>query len=328
MIIMPSKKELLKECYKVNEKEYYQLFARKPRDFSNYGNWRIFYKSVLIHDKLNDLFESNPFLSKLIFSNGYSELLSDKNEYGCIGNLTSNHFDHTISIRLSDDVSEVSCSDTVTGIITFPYFQKWSDVKRWIDDVPETFSVYIINPRLIFYGVGTIGLFLAPKYYNGTYIELCNRFIIGLTGFPLFLTYSLEEKVEEITYIDLELSKENFVNELYSLSNDNKGLLKMLNFWKHNEDVSIPMFEDIYQKYLDVQPYWAYDTINFIKIHSKRPFKLVHEDNNEILGTFKEFSLDGPFKLIDTENGAFKLSDMQVKDLLDGKYDFKLISGY
>ena len=96
----------------------------------------------------------------------------------------------------------------------------------------------------------------------------------------------------------------------------------MLNFWKDNEDVSIPLIENTYKYYLDVQPYRAYNEISFIKIISKKPFKLVHEDKNQILGSFKEFTLDEVFKVIDTDNGEFKLSDEQLDDLLKGKYDF------
>ena len=78
-------------------------------------------------------------------------------------------------------------------------------------------------------------------------------------------------------------------------------------------------------KYLDFQPYYPYNTLDFIKLKSKKAFKIVHEDTGEILGTFKEFSLDAPFKIIDTENGEFKITDEQLKDLLEGKYDFMII---
>ena len=218
----------------------------------------------------------------------------------------------------------MQCSDTVTGIVTFPYFHKWSDVNRWIDNVPESFSVYIINPRLLFYGLGTVGLFLTPNYYNGVYIELCNRFIIALTGFPLFLTYSMEESVEAINYLDLELSKKDFINESYHFSNGNGGLLKMLTFWKDNDQVAIPSIDENYRLYLDVQPYFPHDDINFIRVKSDRSFELVHEDTGEVLGEFKEFFLDGSFNVIYTEKGEFKLSDLQLNNLNNGKYDFKL----
>ena len=253
--------------------------------------------------------------------------LVDKNEFGYIGKLDGFSFDHTISMQLRSDVSEISCPDTVTGVITFPYFNHWEEIKNWIDKVPEdNYSVYIINPILIYYGPGTVGLFLTPKYYNGIYIELCNRYIIGLTGYPLFLTFSSEEKVDKIKYVDLELSKENFIKELYELSGENKSLLKMLKFWDEYEEVSIPLAESQYNRYLDVQHYHAFDEISLIKIISKKQFKLVHEDTKHILGPFKEFSLDKTFKIIDTEYGELKISDCELKDLLDGKYDFLIDS--
>ncbi len=320
---MHIKEKLLKGIYNVNEKEYLRLLREEHRIMGDFEEWKIFYKWVGINKKLNGLFQEDPFIFKSLLSFSYKDLIVDKNEHGCIGELDTFSFDHTSSMQLRCDVSKVDCPDTVTGIITFPYFNNWDEIKDWIDKVPENnYSVYIVNPILLFYGIGTVGLFLTPKFSNGYVINCCNRFIIGLTGYPLFLTFSTEDDVDEIKYVDLELSKENFVNEIYESSSENKSLLKMLNFWKDNDEVSIPLIEESYENYTDVQPYHAPNAIDFIKLKSKKPFKLVHEDTNNVLGNFKEFRLDEPFKVIYTENGKFKLSDEEVKDLLDGKYDF------
>lgn len=321
---MLSKKEkLLNGNYKVNRKEYFRLLSEENEIAGDFEEWKIFYKWVGINKKLNGLFQVNPFIYKLLCSSAYSNLIVDKNEYGYIGELDKFFFDHTISVQLRSDVSTISCPDTVTGIITFPYFHDWNEIKDIIDKVPEdSCSVYVLNPILIYYGLGTAGLFLTPKYCNGINIESCNQYIIGLTGYPLFLTFSMENNVEEIHFVDLGLSKEDFINELYVLSSENKSLLKMLNFWNKYEEVNIPLVEEQYEYYLDVQPYYAFNEINFIKIISKKQFKLVHEDTNQVLGPFKEFSLDESFKVIDTENGELKLFDYELRDLLDGKFDF------
>lgn len=317
------KKELLKDFYKVNQKEYFRLFKDENRLVYDFEEWKIFYKWVGINKKLNNLFENNPFISKLLLSPAYSNLIADKNEFGYIGELNQFSFDHTSSMQLRSDVCNVRGADTVTGIITFPYFRNWEEIKDWIDKVPEdNYSVYIINPILLFYGVGTVGLFLTPKYYNGYYIELCNRYVIGLTGYPLFLTFSDEKTIDEIRFIDLGLCKDDFVEEIYELSGNNKCLKKALNFWKDNDEVRIPLIDENYEDYLDVQPYLSPDTINFVRILSNKQFFLVHEDTKVKLGPFKEFSLDQMFKVIDTENGEFKLTEKQLNCLLDGKYDF------
>ena len=319
------KKELLKDKYKVNEKEYLRLFKEDHFNASDFEEWKIFYKYVSIHKKLNNLFENDYFIYKLLLSHNYSDFIADKNEEGYIGKLTQFSFDHTSSMRLRSDVSKVRCADTITGVITFPYFNNWDDIKKWIDKVPEnSYSVYIINPILLFYGIGTVGLFLTPKYYNGYYIEQCNRYIIGLTGYPLFLTFSTEDSVDEMNYVDLELSKENFVAEIIELSGNDKCLSKMLNFWKDNDDVSIPLIESCYEDYLDVQHYLYPGTINFVNIKSKRPFKLVHEDTKEELGSFREFFFNGQLNVINSEDNGLTISEKQGKDLLDGKYDFNI----
>lgn len=320
------KKELLKDFYNVNEKEYFRLFKDENRLVYDFEEWKIFYKWVGINKKLNNLFENNPFISKLLLSPAYSNLIVDKNEFGYVGELNQFSFDHTSSMQLRSDVCNLSGADTVTGIIRFPYFHNWEEIKDWIDKVPEdNYSVYIINPILLFYGLGTVGLFLTPTYANGVNIELCNRYIISLTGYPLFLTFSNEEKVDEIRYINLGLCEDDFVEEVYEISGNNECLKKALNFWKDNDEVRIPLIEENYKNYLDVQPYLCPDTINFVRILPNKQFFLVHEDTKEKLGPFKEFSLDQMFKVIDTENGEFKLTEKQLNCLLDGKYDFLIM---
>lgn len=323
-IVLSKKEELLRDCYKVNGEEYLRLEYGKPKDVFNFRIMSVIVKKIFIHEKLDNLFQTNPFLYKLVMSSAYSELITNKNKFGYLGDLDTFSFDHTDSIQLRSDVSEVSFPDTVTGVITFPYFHDWKEVEEWIGKVPETFSVYIINPLLIFYWFGAVGLFLTPKFCDGYYIELCNRFIISLTGYPLFLIFTMDDSVEEINYIDLELSKEDFVCELYRACDESKYLLKILNFWKDNAEVSIPHIEEFYNKYLEVQPYNARRAIDYIYMSSTKAFDLVHEGTGEILGTFLKYSLDVPFKIIDTEKGEFHLTDNQLKDLLDGKYDFKL----
>ena len=240
-----------------------------------------------------------------------------KHKFGCIGQLNDSSFDHTSSMQLRSDVSKIQSPDTVTGVITFPYFNSWGEIHDWIKRVPQNnYSVYIINPLLINYGMGAVGLFLTPKYRDGYVIELCDRYIIGLTGYPLFLMFSNEENVEEINYVDLKLSIDDFIDEFCKSGRKNKCLLKLLNFWKDNDEVSIPSVEDNYKSYMDVQPYFPYNNINFLKIISKVPFKLVHEDTKNILGTFKEFLLDAPVNVIYTDNGEFKLSKNQLNDIL------------
>ncbi len=322
---MSKKMELLKEYYEVNEKEYFKLLKDGHHMVMDFEEWTIINKRMYINKALNSLFERDPFIQRLIFDDSYSNLIADKNDEGLIGELDRFSFDHTFSIRLSSNVN-VFAADTIRGIITFPYFHNWGHVKNWIDKVPlKSFSVYIINPLLIFYGLGTVGLFLTPKYYNGYYIELCNRYIICLTGYPLFLTFSCSENVEEINYWDLELSKNNFIEEVYERSGKDKAVLKMLNFWKKNPEVSIHSIEDNFKDYMDAQPYPAYATIKFNTIKSSKAFRLVHEDTQESLGNFKEFFLNEILKAIHSDDEYFQLTDRQLEDILKGKYDFEII---
>ena len=99
----------------------------------------------------------------------------------------------------------------------------------------------------------------------------------------------------------------------------------MLDFWHDNDCVKVESFEYSFNDYKDNLPFSVWRDINFKQIKSSTPFVLFHEETGEILGPFNKFALDKSFKLADTNNGVLKLSDAQIDDLIEGKYDFKLI---
>lgn len=105
----------------------------------------------------------------------------------------------------------------------------------------------------------------------------------------------------------------------------NKGLSKLLDFWANNDSVNVSSFEYSFKDYLDNLPFSVWKDINFKEIKSIIPFKLVHEKTGEVLGPFHKFALDKSFKLADTNNGVLKLTDTQIIDLIEGKYNFELI---
>ena len=319
--------DYLQDKYVVDEKEYHRLLLQADYNtLSDFVQWSISAKRIYIHEKLNHLFTLNPFLYRLIFDYGYKELLTDKNTHHCIGEYNSFDFDHTISIQFNDIDSHINCSDTITGILTFPYLQ-WEEVLEWSDKAPTNYMVYIVNPLLIFYGVGTYGLFLTPSYYEGAFIELCNNYIISLTGYPLFLTIA-KDLVDNIHIEKLEcdLSKEMFLEDYLEIEED-KGLKKLARFWYTTSTVSVDYFDEYYEYYQCLQPYPQmnkYEDINYIRITSEAPFRLEHEKTGETIGTFHEFTLDARFNVIDTEKGEHHLTEKQTFDILNGEYDFIL----
>lgn len=170
----------------------------------------------------------------------------------------------------------------------------------------------------------SIGLFFTPKYKDNYYIEECNNFIKSRTGYPLFLEYVEKDTIEKIEFDKPELTIEKYVLEMKKYC-QNKGLNKLLDFWQYNECVNIDAFEDSFNDFKDNIPYSIWDDINFKDIKSTIPFELIHEETGEVLGPYNRFCLDKSFKLADVNDGVLKLTDSQINDLIEGKYDFKLV---
>ena len=174
------------------------------------------------------------------------------------------------------------------------------------------------------YAEGSIGLFFTPKYGDDHYIKACNDFIKSRTGYSLFLEYTTKDNIKEITYDKPELTLENYVKDMKKYG-QNKGLSKLLDFWKENDCVKIDSFENSFNDYKDYLPHRIWHDINFKDIKSTIPFELINEENGEVLGPYNRFCLDKSFKLADVDNGVLELTDSQIDDLIEGNYDFKLI---
>lgn len=297
----------------VNEDEYKRLAGQK---MSNPVIWK-FKQNLFVERIINNLFELNKFFYNIVFDDKYSIL---NNEF--ISEVPDVTDFHNFAITLKDDVSYIDMPEMITGIVSFTYVS-WNQVGNIMSKIPDSWSLFIVNPILMRYE-NTIALFFTPKYDNNSYILEFNRFIISKTGYPLFLRFTEEKLVTQINYFKPDLSVENFVRDFKKYSKSN-SVSKLLDFWLKNDCVKIMSFEYNYNCYKDNLPYHIYNDIDFIDVKSTIPFELVHEFTHEKLGPFKKFNLDKSFKLIDTENGVFNLSDRQVNDLIDGKYDFLLL---
>lgn len=312
--------DYLKPSYPVNNTEYYNLMGETLT--GEYKVWEEVDERCLIHENLIGLFENNSFLYRLVFDRGYYGLLKGTGEcpQKVIGDLSVFDFDHSSSLKLKED-SGVIGGSSVTGIVCFPYLD-WDGLLLWRSKAPKEFDTYLLNPLLVLYNGGAKGIFLTPSYYNGVYVELCNNLVIGLTGYPLFLTITNDEYVDRITCVDLDLTQKGLVEELH-IQSANKGLSKLIDFWDENSCVSVPIFNDFLMRYEKVQPYnfWC-ESLDGVEVISTLPFTLKHRVTGEVIGEFYKFKLDAMFNVIDTEKGEFPLTSVQVKRLLDGEYDF------
>ena len=298
----------------INKNEYKRLFNEK---IDNQTSW-IFKSNLCVNSFINDLFEENKFLYRLFSDSDYTIL----NHHDVI-NYLKNYFDYYYAVSLKNNVSKTDAPEVISGIMDFSHIP-WNTIKEIIDKIPGGWVVFIINPILMRYKKESIGLFFTPKYKDNYYIEECNNFIKSRTGYPLFLEYVEKDTIERIEFDKPELTIEKYVLEMKKYC-QNKGLNKLLDFWQYNECVNIDTFEDSFNDFKDNIPYSIWNDINFKDIKSTIPFELIHEETGEVLGPYNRFCLDKSFKLADVNDGVLKLTDSQINDLIEGKYDFKLV---
>lgn len=307
--------EDLNKDYYVNHRTYFQFLPDLENTIIS-EEWT--HKWVMVDKRIKYLFKFNTFLSKLLFDDNYNNILI-KN---CFGSYKRYDFAHSQTIRVNEDRCNTSYCDTITGVLSFPYMN-WEEVGLWISKCSEDWSVYIMNPALVSYNFGAPGLFLTPNYYNGNNIRLFNNYIIKLTGYPLFLKYTTDD-VEPIKKMDLTdiLTKENFMKELCSKAED-EAFKRLVEFWG-NEGVTCDELDSAYSKYMNAQPYFIYEySIDFKRIQSLTPFKLLNHDTFEEIGMFKEFRLDKTYNEIITHDGRVSVTDEQLDDLMQGRYHFR-----
>lgn len=299
----------------INEKEYKRLFNE---EIDNETSWK-FKSNLWVNSIINDVFEENKFLNAIVFDSEYNILKNDSDK-GFLDGLI--HFDHCYSVSFKENVSRIEQPEVITGIMNFPYIQ-WNTINTYINKMPVEWEILILNPILMRYAEGSVGLFVTPRYADDLFIDECNSFIRLKTGFPLFLKYTNKEYVPEIHFDKPELTLESYVEEMKRFGK-NRGLSKLLDFWANNDCVSVSSFEYSFKDYMENLPFSVWDSIDLKEIKSHVPFELVHEETGEILGPFNKFNLDKIFKLADTNNGVLQLNDSQIEDLIEGNYDFKL----
>ncbi len=302
----------------INEKEYNRLFNEK---MDNPTSWTL-RNNLYIDSFVNTIFEENKFLKAIVFDNEY-DILKNDNSNRFIDDIIS-YFDHYYAVSFKENVSHIDAPEIISGIMNFPYIN-WNEIEKIILKIPRGWRVFIINPILMRYAKGSIGFFLTPKYHDNYYINECNEFIKSRTGYPLFLDYVNKNEVRKIQFNKPDLSLENYVKIMKEYGK-NKGLDKLLDFWANNECVKVSSFESSFEDYQDNLPHLVWHDINFKEIKSNIPFELIHEESGEKLGPFKKFNLDKSFKMADVDTGILELSDSQIDDLIEGKYNFILLN--
>ena len=245
----------------INEKEYSRLFNENMK---NKTSWKL-KNDLCVNSFINDIFEENKFLYDIVFLDEYDILKNNTpqnpNNNGRFLNELGGYLDHYYAVSFKDNVSRIEEPETITGIMNFPHIS-FNEIEKFTDNIPIGWTVFVINPILMKYKKGSIGLFLTPKYANNYYIDECNEFIRLKTGYPLFLKYLDKKNIPEIHFNKPKLTLESYIKEMKKIGG-NKGLSKLLDFWVNNECVSVTSFEYSFKDYKAILQYSPTYTVCF-----------------------------------------------------------------
>lgn len=291
----------------INEKNYYRLFELPIEDEEAW----IFRDNLMVNKVINTCFKEDEILSDMIFTamdNGVKEF-----------EIPHGLLDHDYYVKFSDDNIDYNFEESLYGIMTFPY-QNFNFLKEIIDTWDTKFwNIYVINPVLMRYASGSLGLFITPK---DNYLILdINGYIKSLTGYKLF--YNWTDKDIKPIMEDKHLMPDSFWVE--RLINDYAPIMceKIIKFWLNNkEDVECGELEHSYFSYKHHMPFTITDVL---LTTLKGPIELVDTKTGWTTGVCRRLGFDiKSFKCVYVDRKIANFTEEQLEDFKNGDFELKL----
>ena len=105
-------------------------------------------ENIVIDEFVNGIFEENKFFYELFFYSNFTILNYDSE----ISNIP---FNHEKVIKLKSNVYPILDVETLTGIVDFLYID-FNIIEKYVDEIPNNWSFFIINPILMKYNYDCI----------------------------------------------------------------------------------------------------------------------------------------------------------------------------
>lgn len=271
---------------KINEKEYDKLCELNIE----YEEEALFDYRYHVHPIINNLFERSNFNFPLLGNhdriNGIGKPLGETKEFKLP--MKYPELDHHMCFRLKD-MDDFYEFWTIRGIFNFPYVS-WEEINSIREELGPAWKLLILNPALIRYK-STFAKGLA-FVLNGepSFVDELNNHIKTVTGYSLFLEYSVESDVPPIEKEIVDVSKDKMVEIIMDDSEPAWNML--LTFWKDNDKFHCTQLDDAYRQFEKGLSFGYSPIFNHKKLHSEVPFFIISEEYGITLGPFNYFSLD------------------------------------
>lgn len=230
--------------------------------------------------------------------------------------------DHDYCVRFKCNKKDYYNFKHIYGILTFPYmsFETLKDIiSSW---GTEFWNLYIINPALMKYAEGSLGLFITPKY-NG-YLQEINGISETLTGYELFYLWTDDSEINPI----IQNKEPDDINIwLENLSDPNFPIMykKIVNFWFNNKEKGITS-ESLESSYFEFNHKMPYYPPSLMGITLKGiDFELFNPSTGWTTGKCNELSFDlASFNCIYVDHNEIVFTDKMIDEFKNGDFELKI----
>lgn len=302
----------------INEENYKRLSKIKIKDNENW-EWKkdlpdfekVYYS---VNERINYYFEEDSTLASLI---EFSKL--SKIEDLSIPHELLDHY-HYMKFNNKDMKYDF---DHLYGIMTFPYmdFERLSEIiSSWNT---KFWNLFIINPALMKYVEGSLGLFITPinsdisiSEYNGVFKTL--------TGYNLFYLWTNEKKIEPIR----QNKKIEDISKWFESLTDAefpKMYKKIVRFWFDNkEKIECYALENSYFQFTHKMPH-EYPPLIVLTLEGD-DFEMFDTKSGWSTGKCNKLGFDlETFNCIYVNDEEIVFTKEMLQDFKDGTFELKII---
>lgn len=292
----------------MNEKNYKKLYSL---DIEDEEFWTL-RNNLSVNSNINNYFRQDKTLKSFI---DYLDRKKIKDT-----SIPNALLDHDYYVKFSDKNTEYEFS-YLYGVMTFPYMN-FDKLKNIIYSWNTNFwNIYIINPTLMKYANGSLGLFITPV--DEFAIEQCNGFFETLTGYKLFYLWTNSEELKPIM-------KKNIVPDdsewIKMLTDDEFPIMsqKIIKFWLNNDDINCYSLKNSYFAFIHNMPF-IIPTVMLTTIEGK-DFEMVDTVNGWTTGKCNTLEFDlKSFKCIYVNEKIIEFNEEMIQSLKEGNFELKKI---
>lgn len=294
----------------INEKNYERLYNLKmendePWDMNEYLD---------VNEKINYYFEKDETLTSILFFANESKIEDLSFPNGLL--------DHYYHVKFNNKDMNYDF-EHLSGVISFPYttFEELGEIiSSWNT---KFWKLYIINPALMKYAEGSLGLFITPMSFEIAIADY-NGLFETLTGYKLFYLWADKDSIKPIMQ-NKELKDDSEWFESLTDEEFPKMHRKIVKFWYDNKE-KIKCFS-LENSYFQFTHKMQHDLPPLMSLTLQgSDFEMFDTITGWTTGKCNRIEFDlKSFKCIYVDRREIVFTDRMLKNFKDGNFELKMI---